>query len=235
MTEKLTIIFVMSNPTLSPRLRTDQDFRNVVDAVGGAMDRERFELVPLLAARPGDLQRALRRHRPQIVHFSGHAGEQGIAMEDDAGRMMIVDGDALAGLFQLLSGTIRLVVLSACLSRATAEGFRGFVDFTIAMRRSITDRAAIAFSRAFYEALADGAPIPAAFDHAVSGLRIECPEEADVPELLRRPGATESIAENKAKKRSKAKRSSGKGVDLRLSRSKATKIQIISGDNNTMG
>lgn len=230
MAEKVTILFLTANPVRSARLRTDQDYRDTSQAIRGALERSRFRVVPVVAARYEDLQRELRRHQPQIVHFSGHADEHGILLEDDAGRPMPVDGEALAGLFQILSGIIHLVVLSACESRATAEAFRAFVDYTIAMRRPITDRAVIAFNTTFYESLADGQPIPIAFDYALSSLRVEHREEVDVPELLRRPGVVDPVMAPRPVKTRKRQRNNGISIN-----GPAGAINIIQGNKNRIG
>jgi len=235
MTEKLKVLFLTANPVLSARLRTDEDYRRIAEAVQSGLDRDLYELVPLLAARADDLQRALRKHQPQVVHFSGHADEHGLVLEDEAGRPMRVSGEALAGLFQILAGTIRLVVLSACHSRSTAEAFRMFVDYTIAMRRRITDRAAIKFSAAFYAALADGEAVPVAFDYGVQALRYEHAEEVDIPELLRRPGVSDAAM---AVKRASVSEPRGaqpqQGVVVDVKGTVGGSVTAINGNNNVV-
>jgi hypothetical protein len=236
MTEKVRILYLTANPVQSARLRTDEDYRNISEAIRTAVEGSRFELVPLLAVRRTDLQRALRQHLPQIVHFSGHANEEGVIMEDDAGRSTSVTGEALAGLFQILSGKLRLVILSACKSQATADAFRQFVDYTIAMQRSITDRAAIVFNKELYGALADGAAIPVAFDYAVNALRFEHREEANIPHLVRRPGVSNGLPlaqQEKAKR--KPRRRSRSGVNVQLVNGNVHgSINTQNGDNNTI-
>lgn len=196
MKTKIKVLFLSANSTVlsanaaaSARLRVNDDWRQINEAIRSGLDRDRFEIATELAVRTDYLQSALRRHQPQFVHFSGHANEQGIELEDEFGLPVNVSGEALAGLFRILRGTIRCVVLSACASRPIAFAFRELVDDTVAMRRPITDRSAILFGSAFYGALADGESVPCAFAYGVNQLKIsDAAEDADIPELLRREG-----------------------------------------------
>ena len=189
MKTKIKVLFLSANLPASARLSVNTDWRQINEAIRSGLDRDRFEIATELAVRTGDLQSALRRHQPQIVHFSGHANEQGIELEDEFGLPVKVSGEALAGLFRILRGTIRCVVLSACDSRSIALAFRELVDDTVAMRRPITERSAILFGSAFYGALADGESVPCAFAYGVNQLKIsDAAEDADIPELLRREG-----------------------------------------------
>lgn len=188
MKTRIKVLFLTANAPSSTRLRTDVDWREIDEAIQRGLDRDRFEMKTVLAVRTGDLQEALRRYQPQVVHFSGHADAQGIELEGDDGLPVQVSGEALAALFRIGPGTIRCVILSACASRPIALAFRELVDDTIAMRRVITDHSAILFGSAFYRALADGEPVPRAFAYGVSELLMKEPEEADIPELIRRPG-----------------------------------------------
>lgn len=230
MTDPIKILFLTASPVTLARLRTDRDYREVDEAIRRALDGARFEIVPAPAARMRDLQESVRRHSPQIVHFSGHGDREGILLEDDAGRPIPVTGKALAGLFRLQLATIRLVVLSACESDSTAKAFHEFVDYTIGMRRKISDRAAIAFSAVLYGALAGGETIPRAFDYGVNALQSEYEDEADVPELLRRAGALESLAAP-----SRPAEQQTPGVSIQINHSSVDgPVNGINGNNNTV-
>src|SRR5438477_1605239 len=98
MTDPIKILFLTSNLVMLPPLRGDRDYREVSEAIQRALNRSRFEIVPAPAARVRDLQEAVRRHQPQVIHFSGHGDAKAIVLEEDAGRPMPVAGEALAGL-----------------------------------------------------------------------------------------------------------------------------------------
>jgi hypothetical protein len=82
-------------------------------------------------------------YEPQIVHFSGHGGgEQGLALEDEAGQAQLVSADALARLFKLFEGKVECVLLNACYSEVQAEAICQHVNYVIGMNQAIGDKAA---------------------------------------------------------------------------------------------
>src|ERR1700730_384773 len=117
------------------------------------------------------------------LHFMGHggfdskAGEGSIALLDEEGRRVWVNGSELAEQVRGLS-SLRLVVLNACwTARASSSGpyagvatamLRAGVPAVLAMQFPITDSAALAFSRTFYRRLARGDTI----DEAVTAGRL---------------------------------------------------------------
>jgi hypothetical protein len=229
MKTKLKVLFLSANAPASPRVHVDHDWREIEEAIRSGLERDRFEIETVLGLRTTDLQGALRRARPQIIHFSGHASEQGIELEDRDGVPVSVSGETLAGIFRNQPGHLRCVLLSACESRAVAMAFRDLVDYTIAMRRKISDSAAIAFASAFYRALADGELIPSAYRSGVSQLAMDAPEEADIPELLLRPGLREEVVPQVVPREPVSPVRQG-GVSM--SHVNATRIVIITGDHN---
>jgi len=133
---------------------------------------------PTLAA----LREALLAQECHVLHFMGHGGavpgqrEQALFLETETGGAEPVLGEDL---LNKLGGrpTLRLAVLNACESAAlpgsSGAGFEPFAGVAntlvmgglpavIAMQFPISDEAAIAFSRAFYQHLAAGEPVDAA-------------------------------------------------------------------------
>jgi hypothetical protein len=186
MDDKIKIVFLAANPVDAGfRPRLDEEAREIEKKIQAGTNRDRFELITQWAVRPGDLQEALLRHRPQIVHFSGHGNEdQGIILEDESGRMRAVSREALADLFDIFKKRVRVVVLNACYSKTQIEAFRQVIDYTIGMNTQIGDRAAIVFASSFYRALAFGEAVREAFRLAVNQLRIDGIAESDTPELF---------------------------------------------------
>ena len=189
MRDRLTVVFLAANPIETVRLRLDEEVRMIDEAIQRGAHRDAIALVSAWAVRTRDLQAALLRHRPQIVHFSGHADtEAGIVLEADQGNPKAVSGHALAGLFKALPDAPRVVVLNACESEQMIAAFGSAVDYAIGMNKPIEDRAAIYFAAAFYGALAHGATVSTAFDLGVNQLEIEG-LAAETPVLLMREGA----------------------------------------------
>lgn len=112
------------------------------------------------------LQQALLDLNPDVVHFVGHAeydeeAQQGfILLEDAQGRPAPLAAGDLARLLQRY-GT-NLVLLNACETAVGAWAglapalVRADIPAVVAMQWPVEDRAAVAFSRAFYRALSLG-------------------------------------------------------------------------------
>lgn len=112
------------------------------------------------------------RHRPTIVHFSGHAEGGRILLEDENGRMQPVEGTSLAGLLRVFRDTLRMAVLNACFTAGYDE-LEKVVDYTIGTTSALEDSAAIRFSGCFYQALAFGRSVLDAYELAKGQLIIE--------------------------------------------------------------
>lgn len=160
----ITILFLAANPTDSGPLRLGEETRDIDDALREAEYGDRFDLKQKWAVRMDDLQTALLRYRPDIVHFSGHGTEASeILVEDETGAGRAVPSDELARLFELLSDNIRCVVLNACYSEQQAQAIAQHVDCVVGMTRAVTDAAAIKFAVGFYRAIGYGRDVQTAF------------------------------------------------------------------------
>jgi hypothetical protein len=88
-------------------------------------------------------------------------------------------------LLDALRDRVRLVVLNACFSATQAESIRDSVGIAIGMDSPISDAAAVAFSGAFYEALAYGRSVLQAFQLGRAAITLRgMPSEAAIPRLL---------------------------------------------------
>ena len=107
--------------------------------------------------------------------------------------MSLVSSAALAQLFALLRGNIRLVVLNACYSEEQARAIVKEVDFVVGMADSIGDDGAGTFAAAFYRGLAYGKSVQTAFGLGLNELRLmELMDDEGVPVLLTREGVDAS-------------------------------------------
>jgi tetratricopeptide (TPR) repeat protein len=189
--DKVKILFLAANPddVIAP-LRIDQEIREISQKIRLGTLRDQLQLVPEGAVRAGDLQELLMRHEPDIVHFSGHNTQSsGIVLEDKDGKRKVVSREALAELFRILKGNIRVVVLNACYAKDQAQALASTIDFTIGMGAPIEDKDATIFAAHFYQSLAFGYSVTDAFDLAVNQLKLEGSGVAHVPILLKRKGA----------------------------------------------
>lgn len=161
----IRILFLGANPTDGVRLRLDHEVREIDHALRLADLGSKFELCQKWAVRPSDLQAHLLRHRPHILHFSGHGGPGGaILFEGEDGATRPVEAVRLARLLAQFNRRLRCVFLNACYSKAQASAIAGEIDCVIGMSSEVIDQAAIRFAANFYQALAFGCSVKAAFD-----------------------------------------------------------------------
>lgn len=190
----MKILFLAANPLNVPsRLRSDVEYREINREISMGTQRNNLELVSEPAVRAGDLLKALMKHKPDIVHFSGHCNTSGaIMLEDENGYCKPVSREVISELFSILKDNIRVVVLNACYAKDQAEALSEIIDFTIGMDDAIDDKAAIVFSSQFYQSLAFGRSVEEAFKLALTRLRLEDIDAAHVPKLLAREGINAS-------------------------------------------
>ena len=189
--DKVKILFLAANPVdVVTRLRIDREIREISQKIRWVTPGDQLHLESEWAVRADDLQDLLMKHQPDVVHFSGHCSpSSGIMLEDENGNRKVVSREALADLFRILKGNIRLVVLNACYAKDQAEALATAIDFTIGMNAAIEDKDATIFAARFYESLAFGYSVKVAFELAVNQLRLVGSDVAHVPELLEREGA----------------------------------------------
>jgi len=195
MRDKIRVLFLASDPFRDRApLRLDEEVRAIEHAIRRGRERDRVELIPHFATRTRDLQDALLRHDPQVVHFAGHGGGTGaLYLGDEHGRPHPVGKEALAKMFGILREWIRVVILNGCDTLPTVEALGEVVDYAIGMNRPLTDPSAIVFAQAFYGALAMGQTVQASFDLAVNQLELEGNAEATTPVLRIRSGVDSSL------------------------------------------
>lgn len=200
------ILFLASNPTDTGQLQLDKEFRKVFQSLNeGALG---YELKVEWAITPSDLQRVILKHKPTIIHFSGH-GEgsktekksgmgsmvskkiipAGIVLQDGTGQTKLVSGIALANLFNicLRKFKIELVVLNACYSEDQAKGIaQAGVSFVVGMNTAVDDNTAIEFSTGLYRGVATEGDIEFAFDLAKNNIMLMGLEGDNIPMLFKK-------------------------------------------------
>jgi hypothetical protein len=199
---RITILFLAANPHDTSRLNLDEEIRAIDGALQKAPHRNRFRIEQHWAVRSTELDDFLLRHRPQIVHFSGHGSAaselilEAASTTRDVRRAAppertseAVSSASLARVFAPLKGTVRCVVMNACYSETQAAAIAEYVDCVVGMSRAIADSAAINFSSAFYQALAHGESIDHAFELACSEIDRASLADDDVPQLIGRGNA----------------------------------------------
>ncbi|MEG4207737.1 CHAT domain-containing protein [Microcoleus sp. Pol7_A1] len=161
-----TILILAANPTNTVPLRLEQEIREIDEGLRRANQREQYKLEQKWAVRSRDFYRAILDYQPNIVHFCGHgAGQDGIVLEDDTGKMALVQTNALASMFKLFAKKgVECVILNACYSEVQAEAISHYVNYVIGMNKAVGDKASIAFAVAFYDAVAAGYQVEEAYE-----------------------------------------------------------------------
>ena len=187
---RVKILFMASNPADTTRLQIEEEYREIEGRIRASPRRNQFELAYAPEVRAQDLVPALLRHRPNVVQFSGHGTQDGgLLLSDERGRATPVSPSTMGRIFASTSqGTIRCVVLMSAYSEALARALVEFVDCVIGVSTAIADRTAIAFAAAFYEALAFGRSVGAAYQIACNMVTMGTPGAVQVPSLYVRPG-----------------------------------------------
>ena len=182
---KMKILFLAANPVGTTRLRLDEESRAIDQVLRQAEFRDRFEIRQHWAVRVSDIQELLLRHKPDIVHFSGHGSPSSeIILEDSFGEAHSVSTRALSQLFNVLKDNIQCVVLNACYSEQQAQAIAQYIDCVVGMSKAVGDLAAIGFAAAFYQALGFGRNVKTAFDLGCLQIDLEKLDEQDTPKLI---------------------------------------------------
>jgi outer membrane protein assembly factor BamB len=182
-TPPLQILGMVASPRDQDLLDTNRERKRLEMAIKTLEEEGRITLTWVQGETWRDLQRAIRTGEWHIFHFIGHGAyeeesDQGfVALADDGGRTHLLSASHLGRLLDD-HHPLRLAVLNSCegarggahdvLSSTAAVLMRRGVPAVVAMQYEITDRAAIEFTRSFYEAIADGQPV----DGAVAEARI---------------------------------------------------------------
>jgi hypothetical protein len=188
---KLKVLFFAADPLSAEghqrRLKLDNEARKIEQEVIAALHRDNVDFKTCWATRIDDLRQGLNREKPDIVHFSGHGGGEGLVLVASEGRAPHrVGAEALKQFFAAYRGQIQVVVLNACYSRPQAEAIAEAVGCAIGTPSKISDDAAVAFSAAFYSSIAFGKSVQTAFDQARATLHMEDFAEHEWPVLVHR-------------------------------------------------
>jgi hypothetical protein len=185
---KRTILFMTANPSGTDPRALDREARSIRAELKRSGYRERFEFETRWAAEPLDLLRELRDLKPTVVHFSGRGTHHGLLFQTAEGRAQVVSPAAIAETFGAAGGSVKVVVLSACYSQASAEALLAHVDCVVGMGGSIHDDAARSFAIGFYGALGENESVEAACRHGGAAINLTGLSDIERPQLRVRTG-----------------------------------------------
>jgi tetratricopeptide (TPR) repeat protein len=189
------ILILATNPQSTSRLRLDEEMRAIEESLWRS-DGNLFQIEHRWASRLRDVQRALLDINPSIVHFSGHGtGDEGLVFEDEVGSRKLVDGEALAGLFELFAEQVECVVLNGCYSEVQAEAIRQHINYVIGIKKAIGYKVAIEFAVGFYEARGAGRSVEFAHKLGCVAVGLAGISEQLTPALKKKPNIGETVAQ----------------------------------------
>jgi CHAT domain len=164
----LSILLILADPATEAPLRLGDEKRALEQALLETEFGDSFVVEDLASCRLEDLGRGLRRHKPRIVHFSGHGGDEGLVFVGQHGEAISRDLDLLAKLLaNALEDGLEAVILNACDLSTQAQQLANTVGRVVAMDGPIEDPSAIAFTKSFYSTLGSGKSFETAFLWAV--------------------------------------------------------------------
>jgi hypothetical protein len=158
--ENTAILMVVADPGKAGWRRLDNELKAIDRAVRGS--QMTVEAVPVTSL--SGLEAALSGQERSIIHFTGQVGgktEVPLTAED-SGMAQVTAGE-LGRFFQAHARHVRCVVLSSCYSPRQGLAIAEHVPCVVGISPTMPGDAAIAFSRAFYHALATERPVEMAF------------------------------------------------------------------------
>lgn len=162
------VLVVTANPEREskPALRLDLEFRAIREAFKRTPISVHIE--PLLAATIDDFRRTLSEKQFDIIHFAGHADQDGLSLVDEIGNEVSLSYRALAELVARQKN-VQVVVLNACHTMDTLEV--PFAPLVIGMLDETDDEVALAFTTGFYDAIAIQKGPDEAFDEGIVSVK----------------------------------------------------------------
>ncbi len=186
--EKITVLFLASNPIDTHQLRLDEEARLIQEKIRLSEYRDSVQFESRWATRALDILQAINETNPTIVHFSGHGADTGeLVLQNPDGTAKLVSVDAISTAMGTGSDTIRLIVFNACFSEMQAASVVEHIEAAIGTSDSIGDAAARTFAAQLYSSIGFGHSLKKAFDQAKAELLLEGIPGGDIPQIYCRP------------------------------------------------
>jgi hypothetical protein len=179
------VLFAFANDQEDPAryLRLPEEQRRVREALTAAERSGLCEMVERANATAAEVfdvfLDARYRDRVAVFHFGGHAGDGELLFESPEGAPRTVHAAGLARFLGEQRG-LALVFLNGCSTQGQVRGLLAAgVPAVVATSQDILDSVATELSARFYQALASGAPLRAAFEKATAAVQAQA---GDLPE-----------------------------------------------------
>ena len=179
------ILIMTSQPEGTDQLELITEYNKIEESYFKSnYNNKKFIIKPVLNVTKEKLLETLLRHKPQVLHFSGHGTKSGILLYGENGQPDVASPEALSKLLAAAKD-LECVVLNACSTKETALAISKIVPYVIGTDREIRDDLAIHFSTGFYKALFNGKDYEEAFEIALSFVGIESFVPQQLPILIK--------------------------------------------------
>ncbi len=161
---KKTILILVANPQNTSSLGLLPEINKLEEAIQRSLNKDHFQVVWKVAVQEKDYRRHILDIKPNIIHYCGHATETGLLLHDDKQKPQLLSNEFIVDLLKEFNDRLECVVLNACETETLAELLANHLNYAIGMKLEVKDKAAIAFSEGFYDALGGGESIETAFN-----------------------------------------------------------------------
>ena len=189
--EKMRVLYMTASPIGEGigHLRVDGEVSSVLKAVRGSKYRDLIDIHQRPAASSSDLLDGINDIHPHVIHFSGHAGEDGLLLDNGSltspGEVCL-SYEQLARALRATATLARLVVLNACDTAEGADRILASVPVVVAMNAPVNDIAAAIFATQFYAAIGGGQSVGHAVEQGIVQASLMNDEIEDAVQVFKR-------------------------------------------------
>ena len=181
--DKKMILFICSSPNDKNPLNFGKDFKAIKDSRDKSVDRANYNIEIETGVKKGELGQLLDKYRPDILHVSMHASNEGLYFEDALGNLSSMSPEELADLLTIQGKLHRpeIIVLSACNTASHAKAIKGHCDYVIGTNKVFPERAGVLYAIAFYSMLFNDNNTPVQTCHEAGVHAIRYAEKPVIP------------------------------------------------------
>jgi CheY-like chemotaxis protein len=180
---KKAILYLAATPTEGRTILLGKEERRIGETLQMSNHRDDFSLVTKQGCTFRTMSLGLMVEKPEILHFSGHGDEDGIALEDESGNINYIATFLLQELLAEFAENLTCIILSTCYSSPQAQTLSSTGLYVIGMSDSISVGIGEEFSVGFYQALGERRDIPTCFNMGKMMVKSKYPKSIDLPEL----------------------------------------------------
>jgi hypothetical protein len=182
--QKVTVLFITAEAEGVPHLRVDKEIREIQEKVRASELRESIAFEYRPAARVTDLIGHLNEVKPDIIHFSGHGADAGLAFQDENDELQLLTNEQLDRILEVCPCPLGLAVFNSCDSAEQARLASQRLPAAVGMTESIEDEAARVFAGQLYNSLGFGQSLGLAFKQAKLQVELTLGKLSGDPELF---------------------------------------------------